>query len=603
SPEQGRGASLDRRSDIYSLGIILYELATGRVPFSAETPVAVIYKHAHDPLPPVERLNPRLPPALVRILYKALAKNPEDRFATAGEMANALEACRAALGWDKTEVEPIPAPLPKPAPGPTPPPSQGPAPKPRLALAGFGGVALLASVLGLLGVCGMLAVLPRLFGTMASPDASPTAVHTRPAVGGTRTPAPAATASPAPPTATRTAAPTSTRLAPTATRTPASTATSSLPGPAPRLMFRDDFQSTSSGWETSRTSSRVLGYGNGVYVFEIFESGIRPHTLAPAGEITNAQIAVTVRSLKAGTVPWLGVVCNRQASGAYYYLGFRPDGYYSISYFDGEDRHVLTSERDALELSDAIQKNAEAYRLEAECGSNGRLRLVVDGAEIAAAGDITHTSGEVGLSAASYADVPVEVHFDDLVVRGAPPPVVLLRDDFEDATSGWDSSSSEQRSVAYRDGRYVIEIHTPKLRVWGSQRAETLSNVRVAVTVRDAGATGTGRFGVVCHRQSSGAHYFLGVDGEGDYIIGFFDGEASEQLRGGRYARLGAADTRRVEAECAADGTLRLLVDGVQIASAAHDTYTSGQIGLFASSDEEVPVEIHFDDLLVTELE
>lgn len=92
SPEQVSASELDSRSDIYSLGIILYELLTGSVPFTGSTPFAVMAHQLHDPVPSLRAQRPDLSPALEFIVKKSLAKDPKDRYQQATELAADLQA-------------------------------------------------------------------------------------------------------------------------------------------------------------------------------------------------------------------------------------------------------------------------------------------------------------------------------------------------------------------------------------------------------------------------------------------------------------------------------------------------------------------------------
>ena len=91
APEQGIGSDVDGRADIYALGVVFYELITGRTPYKANTPMAVLLQSINDPLPRPSEFVKGIPKQVEQVLYKALAKNPKDRYANMREFVRVLE--------------------------------------------------------------------------------------------------------------------------------------------------------------------------------------------------------------------------------------------------------------------------------------------------------------------------------------------------------------------------------------------------------------------------------------------------------------------------------------------------------------------------------
>jgi tetratricopeptide (TPR) repeat protein len=90
APEQALGQTVDGRADLYALGVLLYELVTGRLPFTGDDPLTIVSQHVHAPVVPPRMLQPDLPCALEAVILRLLAKDPAQRFATAGETLTAL---------------------------------------------------------------------------------------------------------------------------------------------------------------------------------------------------------------------------------------------------------------------------------------------------------------------------------------------------------------------------------------------------------------------------------------------------------------------------------------------------------------------------------
>jgi serine/threonine-protein kinase len=115
SPEQMAGRRVDGRSDFYSLGVMLFQLLTGRLPHQAESMAKLMYQIANDPAPDVRTLRPDLPEALANVVALALEKRPEVRYADGRQFAADLR--KVAAAWGGVDVAPAVADGPQPPPG------------------------------------------------------------------------------------------------------------------------------------------------------------------------------------------------------------------------------------------------------------------------------------------------------------------------------------------------------------------------------------------------------------------------------------------------------------------------------------------------------
>lgn len=401
APEQWTG-STSPKSDLYSLGVVLYEMVTGRKPYIADTPAAILIKQATEPFPLPRQFQPSLPEEFERLLLKTLAKNPEDRYANMGEFVRALDDLLSTTPTVNTRVADAPAggatvlnapPSTTRAPiaatdlSQTPRPSSTALPKPAKSR----GMMTPLFLLGGAGVCALLACLVVFGGSYFAQMQTPTE-----------------TPSLAPPTATK-KIPTKQWTA----SVPPPTETESTPESQP--YFTETFTNGLNDWQplflgSGSSSDATIDVKNGKLTFNLEGKQIYAYYFYKAYTYTAVHLKMQVvnRGKNSNNI---SLICNKTESEWYefsvgndglWYLLYQHNGnYFSVQ--DGGTNAVRTSGANIYEMT---------------CEGN-KIGLWVNGSNLKTFAEKKYglKNGQIGLNISSLTSVPVITEIDYLDIQ------------------------------------------------------------------------------------------------------------------------------------------------------------------------------------------
>jgi serine/threonine-protein kinase len=592
SPEQARGDALDHRSDIYSLGVVVYQALTGQTVFKATTPVGVIFKHVSEPPRPPRELRPDLPEGVEQVVLKALAKDPGERYQSATEFARAFATAvstaptaraeaMATLAQPPQAQGPVEAPslstplgAPPAGAGPQP-PAAPPLPPPAQSRGGMG-LWLMGGGLGLLALCGLAGCLFLFGGFLMAGTGTPTAPVSL------RTPIADASGEP---TETEAA-----RVGPTSTPSPQSS--------RDPTGFFDAFDTNENGWLTGEED-----YGRSVQNTAITEGVYRLEVMArepvfawswpetDQNTLGDLRLSVDARQVSGPTVSDYGLIFRWRDEDNFYYLGVSDEQQYGFFRKAGGEWATLTD----WTASDAIRAG-QVNRLTV-LGEGARFRFFINGVQVGEAEDgALRAPGIVGLAVELYnAGDRAVFEFDNFEARSLWP--LVLFDDFSANVNDWPEEASEDEysiaRLAVVDGKYrVEEIAQQGFTHRFTPDPVSLADFTVAAEAQMVSGPENGAYGIVFREDDDGNYYYFSISETGAYAfllryagewITLVDWTDTHVIRPGGVNRL----------EVRAQGShFVFLVNDHIVAEADDDALTEGSLGLsielYDAGDEAV---------------
>jgi S1-C subfamily serine protease/tRNA A-37 threonylcarbamoyl transferase component Bud32 len=627
SPEQAQGQPIDGRTDIYALGIVLYELLVGSPPYQAETPVAVAMKQVTEPLPSPRLKRPDLSIAIEKIILKALAKDPADRYQTAGELADSLETALAEL---KTVVPP-----------PSPPASAEPQARRRPSwVLWLGG--------GAAALCLVATLCVGFFMIVGSKDKS--------GAGATATVVARSNVAPEV-TPTVSEAPTSVTAA-EAEPMPTSTAS---PLPFHSVVQIWTLQKDGDGWSPlwSGSGSIVTPDGyiltnahvvlpdknydvDGLLVSLTLDTDQPPEPTYLAEvvvadlDLDLAVIRVTsdldgkpvdYSSLNLPAIP-LGDSDDLELGTPISILGYPGIGGETITLTRGEVAGFVTEPE--VKGRAFIKTSATIAG-----GNSGGMAITEDGHLIGVPTQLGYGGEGEFVDCRVLADTNGDGIVDDRdgciptggfinalrpinlgrpfiqdaiagVVRRPPEPErpvvesppdageVLSLDDFSDPDSGWSTSTNKETSRRYENGQFVIEVAVEGTIAWSTLDQE-YADVDFEVETIKLGGPDDNGFGVILRYQDRDNFYLFEISSDGFYQMGLFENDEWTTLVDWTKTDLINPGDRNVIAAEAQGNRFTLFINGVEVDQVYDDTFGAGTVGLAAETMSEPNVSIGFD--------